>query len=231
MLGLALEKLHDYDAAFQAYSRARDLDHNPFRAPSDLNRILRRIAGQSGNVSLADAEQAFRDATAPLAPGFDLFLDYVHPTKRGNLLVAQTVYDEIVRRRIVGSETAGIGDVRSAMLNNSETKETYDEERDYAMQGVMVRLFVMMHQYESALKKARALNQAPGAFDTLRKGEDVRLVNGVLDLFPDVLAHERALILGGTKHEPPHQDLDARLKQFYRENFGGYEEFQSVPRT
>jgi tetratricopeptide (TPR) repeat protein len=231
MLGLALEKLHDYDAAFQAYSRARDLDHNPFRAPSDLNRILRRIAGQSGNVSLADAEQAFRDATAPLAPGFDLFLDYVHPTKRGNLLVAQTVYDEIVRRRIIGSETAGLGDVRSAMLDNPETKETYDEERDYAMQGVMVRLFVMMHQYESALEKARALNQAPGAFDTLRKGEDVRLVNGVLDLFPDVLAHERALILGGTKHEPPHQDLDARLKQFYRENFGGYEEFQSVPRT
>ncbi|WP_447603340.1 hypothetical protein [Nitrospira sp. Nam80] len=132
--------------------------------------------------------------------------------------MAQTVYDEIVRRRIIGSETAWLGDVRSAMLNNPETKETYDEERDYAMQGAMVRLFVMMHQYESALEKARALNQAPGAFDTLRKGEDVRLVNGVLDLFPDVLAHERALILGGTKHEPPHQDLDARLKQFYREN-------------
>ncbi len=74
MLGLALEALHDYDAAFQAYSRARDLDHNPFRAPSDLNRILRRIAGQSGNVSLADAEQVFRDGTAPLAPGFEPLL-------------------------------------------------------------------------------------------------------------------------------------------------------------
>ncbi|MEX5219619.1 MAG: hypothetical protein NW701_17450 [Nitrospira sp.] len=231
MLALALEELHDYDAAFQAYSRARDLDHNPFRAPSDLNRILRRIAGQTENVSLADAERAFQAASAPLAPGFDLFLDYVHPTKRGNLLVAQAVYDEIVRRRLIGHEPGGLNALRPVTANLPKATEVYDEQRDYAMQGVMVRLFVMMHQYESALEKARALNQAPGAFDALRKSEDVQLVTGVLNLFPDVLEHERTLVLGGTKHDPHHQDLDLRLKQFYRENFGGYEEFQSLAKT
>jgi tetratricopeptide (TPR) repeat protein len=233
MLGLALEELHDYDAAFLAYSKARDLDHNPFRAPSDLNLILRRIAGRSENVSLADAERAFQAASAPLSPGFDLFLDYVHPTKRGNLLVAQAVYDEIVKHRAIGSEEPGPNAVQPAMLNNPETKEAYDERRDYAMQGVMVRLFVMMHQYKSALEKARALHQAPGAFDTLRNGEDIKLVSGVLDLFPDIIAHERAIILRGVDHERQRQDLylDARLKTFYRENFGGYEEFQSLTKA
>ena len=80
-----------------AYDRARDLDHNPFRAPSDFNGILRQIAGLYENASLADSDQAFRAASSPFAPGFELFLDYVHPTKQGNLLVAQTVYDEIVK--------------------------------------------------------------------------------------------------------------------------------------
>jgi tetratricopeptide (TPR) repeat protein len=229
MLGLALEELHDYDAAFLAYSKARDLDHNPFRAPSDFNQILRRIASRSENVSLADAEGAFQAASAPLPPGFDLFLDYVHPTKRGNLLVAQAVYDEIVKHRIIGSEESGSNAVQATMLNNPETKEAYDERRDYAMQGVMVRLFVMMHQYESALEKARALHQTPGALDTLRSGEDIQLVNGVLDLFPDIIAHERAIILDGA--DPARQDLDARLTNFYRENFGGYEEFQSLAKA
>ncbi len=40
-LGRALERAGAHDAALKAYSRARDLDYNPFRAPSDLNQILR----------------------------------------------------------------------------------------------------------------------------------------------------------------------------------------------
>ncbi len=231
MLGLALETVHDYDGALLAYGRARDLDHNPFRAPSDLNRILRQIAGRFDNVSLADAEQAFQAASAPLAPGFDLFLDYVHPTKRGNLLLAQAVYTEIVKRNLIRAETSSADAVQTAMLNNPGIKESYDERRDYAMQGVMVRLFVMMHQYESALEKAHALYQAPGAFAALRSGEDARLVNGVLELFPDIIRHEHAAILGGTDDEPRRLELEARIKSFYRDNFGGYEEFQSFTKA
>lgn len=210
--------------------RERDLDHNPFRAPSDLNRILRQIAGRFDNVSLADAEQAFQAASAPLAPGFDLFLDYVHPTKRGNLLLAQAVYTEIVKRDLIGAGTSG-ADAVQTVLNNPGTKGTYDERRDYAMQGVMVQLFVMMHQYESALAKAHALYQAPGAFDALRSGKDARLVNGVLELFPDIIRHEHAAILGSTDDKPRRLELEARIKKFYRDNFGGYEEFQSFTKT
>jgi hypothetical protein len=228
MLGLALERSQEFEAAMQAYSRARDLDHNPFRAPSDLNHILRQIAEQYENVSLADADRLFQAASAPFAPGFDFFLDYVHPTKRGNLLVAQAVYDEIITRRLIGAEAADMMAARATWAVQSAQEDVYDERRDYPMQGVMVRLFVMMHQYESALEKARALYQAPGAVDALRNGEDAKLVDGVLEIFPDMIEQERASLFDGADHQSTRLRLQGRLKNFYRDNFGGYAEFRSV---
>lgn len=230
-LGRALERSGAYEAALQSYSRARDLDYNPFRAPSDLNQILRQIAGRYGNVSLADAEQAFLAASAPLAPGFDLFLDYVHPTQRGNLLVAKTVYDEIVARGLLGPPSVGSTTVFSAAWPAIDGSAPYDEQRDYSMQGVMVRLFVMMHQYESAVEKARTLWNEPGALEALRRKEDGKLVEGVLNVFPDVIKQERELALGIPVDAHLRRQLDTRLKAFYRDNFGGYEEFRTTVTT
>lgn len=230
-LGRALEQAGDYQAALLSYSRARDLDYNPFRAPSDLNQILRQIAGRYDHTSLADAEQAFLAASAPLAPGFDLFLDYVHPTKRGNLLVAKTVYDEIVTRGLLGPTSVGSTTVFSGGSPAIDGNGLYDEQHDYAMQGVLVRLFVMMHQYESAVEKARTLWNAPDALDALRRKEDGKLVEGVLNVFPDVIKQERALALGAAVDAHLRRQLETRLKAFYRENFGGYEEFQTTVTT
>jgi tetratricopeptide (TPR) repeat protein len=228
MLGLALERTHEYEAALQAYSQARDLDHNPFRAPSTFNEILRQVAAQYDNVSLVDADRIFRTASAPFAPGFDLFLDYVHPTKRGNLLIARAVYEKIVERRLVGGEAANVMDSPVILTAQSSSKEAYDEQRDYAMQGVMVRLFVMMHQYESALQKATALHHSPGAMDALRNGEDAKLIEGVLEVFPTLIAQEHADLFDGSNDSSTRRPLDSRLKDFYRDNFGGYSEFRSL---
>ena len=107
----------------------------------------------------------------------------------------------------------------------------YDEQRDYAMQGVMVRLFVMMHQYESAVQKARFLEQAPGALESLRDEKDVRLIRGVLAVFPDVIERDRKAILGRAVDESEQQRVDVRLRNFYRDNFGGYEEFLNSAKT
>lgn len=227
-LGRALERSGAYEAALLSYSRARDLDYNPFRAPTDLNDILRHIAGRYDNVSLADAEQAFLAASAPLAPGFDLFLDYVHPTKRGNLLIAKTVYDEIVARGLLGPPSVASTAVFSGASQTIDGSAPYDEQRDYPMQGVMVRLFVMMHQYESAVEKARILWNKPGALEALRRKEDGKLVEGVLNVFPDVIKQERELALGITVDAHRRRQLETRLQAFYRDNFGGYEEFQTT---
>lgn len=230
-LGQALERSGAYEAALQSYSRARDLDYNPFRAPSDLNQILREIAGRYDNVSLADAEQAFLATSAPLAPGFDLFLDYVHPTTRGNLLVAKTVYEQIISRGLLGPPAVGVPSLLAARSAASVGEHGYDEQRDFSMQGVMVRLFVMMHQHESAIAKARALWNEPGALEALRRKEDGKLIEDVLRVLPDVIEHERNLALGLAVDERQRQQLAARLKTFYRDNFGGYEEFRTTVKT
>ena len=91
-LARALERTGDYAGALEQYSRARDLDYNPFRAISDFNASLREIAQHHANARLTDADAACRSASAPRT-GFDLFLDYVHPNQRGNLVIAQAVYD------------------------------------------------------------------------------------------------------------------------------------------
>ena len=45
----ALEAIgNDLPRAMEEYQHAADLDHNPFRAISDLNRILRRLANPAG---------------------------------------------------------------------------------------------------------------------------------------------------------------------------------------
>ena len=50
----------------------------------------------------------------------------------------------------------------------------------------------MMHEYESAVQKARLLEQAPGALDSLRDEKDVKLIKGVLAVFPDVIERDQS---------------------------------------
>ena len=69
-LARALEAKGQPVQAYDAFSRARDLDYNPFRAISDFNAALRKIAVRYDGVTLADAEAQFRSASAPFAPGF-----------------------------------------------------------------------------------------------------------------------------------------------------------------
>ena len=230
LLGKALETAGRHEAARNAFSQARDLDHNPFRALSGFNGILRQIAGLYDHASLADADRAFHAASAPFAPGFELFLDYVHPTKQGNLLIAQTVYDEILRRGLIGDSPSGGKDMDVAKLIRSQAS-SYDEERDYAMQGVMVRLFVMMHQYDSAVEKARFLDQAPGALQSLRNEKDVKLIREVLAVFPEVIERDRKTVLGKAFDRSEEQRVEIRVKNFYRDNFGRYDEFRKTTKT
>jgi tetratricopeptide (TPR) repeat protein len=98
-LGRLLEAKGEKAAAAEAYSRARDLDYNPFRALSSFNQALRSLAqaNRDHGVYLLDLDSIFAQAARGAAPGFDLFLDYVHPTKTGNLLVASQAYELFTR--------------------------------------------------------------------------------------------------------------------------------------
>ncbi len=78
-LGAALDALGETAAAREAFTRARDEDVCPLRAPTPIARLVRETA-ERREVELFD----FAARTDALArdgiPGADLFLDHVHPT-------------------------------------------------------------------------------------------------------------------------------------------------------
>lgn len=84
----------DSTAALAQFRRARDLDVVRFRAPSEFNAIVRRVA--SGNSAhYVPVEESFRAAAQYGIPGHDLILEHVHPNSRGYALLGQAFVESI----------------------------------------------------------------------------------------------------------------------------------------
>lgn len=195
--GRALEALGRMPEAFASYEAARDLDHNPFRALGAFNAILRDLAARHPHVVLADAEAAFAGASAPRAPGFDLFLDYVHPTREGNRILARVVFDALVAGALVHPTHAGF----AVPLSD------YDESRDARVQLALLALFTTMHQYEAMVAQARRLESL---------GADARgMARQVLAVFPDYLEAERRRLLGAPLPPEETARLETAVQRFY----------------
>lgn len=209
-LGRALEQKGDFEAAVRAYTRAVDLDRNPFRAISDFNATLRAVAREHANVRLADLEAAFLAASAPRAPGFDLLLDYVHPTKPGNLIVARTVLEGLLRSGISGTPAEGepLGNGPAHLDGDASS---YDEDLDLELQSTLFFLFGMMHQYEAMVAKAEHLSA--------RGVKDLPVLDEVLDVFRDHLYMERRRLLGRPVTAEERQRIQAEVARYYRRNY------------
>jgi len=93
----------DTARAKQLFARARDLDVVRFRAPSAFNDIIRRDASSSGAVYVPVAE-AFEQASPGGIPGHELFLEHVHPTRRGYMLIARSFFEAMRSDRRFGAD-------------------------------------------------------------------------------------------------------------------------------
>lgn len=95
--GRALSGMGWAAEAFVAFRRARKLDTMPWRAPEAHNRVIREVAGGEG-VALADVEAVFLDASPPAGIGWELMADHVHPSVRGQYLLARALVAALVQR-------------------------------------------------------------------------------------------------------------------------------------
>jgi tetratricopeptide (TPR) repeat protein len=206
-LARAFEALGEWERALASYQRACDLDGNPFRALSDFNRALREIAAKHENATLVDAAGAFVAASAPRAPGFDLFLDYVHPTQAGNLVVARSVFDALLGAGLLGF-TPGEARFVHVPAPFYEDGSPYDESRDLRMQTILFSLMGVMHQHEAMLEVARRL--AASGRPTLP------VVGQVLEVFPPYLELERRRLLGEPVDAAEARAIEERFQGFYR---------------
>lgn len=100
-----LEALGRQAAALQAFELARDQDGCRFRAPSSFAEIVRQVgeAHRDQQVYFCDTAGEILAASAPHAPGHDLFLEHVHYNLEGHWRLAGALA-RFIRTEVHGEE-------------------------------------------------------------------------------------------------------------------------------
>jgi tetratricopeptide (TPR) repeat protein len=220
-LGRLLEADGQKAAAWEAFSKARDLDYNPFRAISSFNESIRALAGQNQHqgVYLLDLDNIFAGASKYAAPGFDLFLDYVHPTKPANLLVAQTAFDLITRDGVLKDKPA-VKQFTYQDVPTGPNGKPYREETDLNLQTSGLTMATEGRQYETVLRKTETLLQEQtghlltGPDDPELKRFDPESVEKYR-VFWDYLDVQRRVIMGLPVGETELPDAKRRVDEYY----------------
>ena len=75
------------DKAKQSFTRARDLDILPIRAPSEVNETIKGVAKET-DVILADLETVFQDCDPKSVIGKPMIVEHLHPSNEGYYLIA-----------------------------------------------------------------------------------------------------------------------------------------------
>ena len=99
--GKTLEKQGRYREARQAYLAAKDRDELRFRAPEEINSILREAAAEQG-AHVVEVQAAFHRAAANGIVGHDLMLEHLHPNLRGYFVLADAFYDAFRENQMIG---------------------------------------------------------------------------------------------------------------------------------
>ena len=216
----ALEVAGHCDDARPQYVAARDLDMTPFRAISLLNDRLRGLATSHPQVTLVDLEQELFAAARSCAPGFDLFLDYVHPTRAGNLEIARRVFDAILARDLLN--------VAPADRSFARADDGYDETKDVSVRLHVLYLLYHMHQEQAyrdqadgmitVLTSSGADPETDPLIALLREGRD-----GI-----DAFLTQRARALHG---DVVPADYEAAHQQWYRTHFQRIQEVVTAARN
>ena len=139
-LATSLENQGNYHRAQQHYERALNLDGLRFRADTQINAIIERVANAytGQQVQLVDSAQAFQNESAPYSPGWNLLIEHVHYDFDGHALLAQT-FARAVARHTSGSEP-------SALLSN---------------QAIAKQIGYPNHETIANIKKMRAMADQP----------------------------------------------------------------------
>jgi tetratricopeptide (TPR) repeat protein len=83
----------DLAGSQQSLWHARDLDTMPWRTPSSSNAAIRQVASEA---ILCDLEEAFHQASPQGVIGWTLMDDHVHPSLRGQVLIAEQLLETLL---------------------------------------------------------------------------------------------------------------------------------------
>ncbi len=91
-----LDRLGRKPEALQYYTRAKEQDVCPLRILTPFQEILTRVAAETG-VPLVDAAELIAAEAPDSIPGFDCYLDHVHPNIGGHQRIAQALAEQVRR--------------------------------------------------------------------------------------------------------------------------------------
>lgn len=94
------EKLDQMPAARKHYLLAKDHDTCPLRLTEKMDRILRELADQF-DVPLVDGRGALEQASAHQIPGYEMYIDHVHPSIAGHQLIATRIVSRLIKSKFV----------------------------------------------------------------------------------------------------------------------------------
>ena len=92
----------EYVAARQYLAKAKDLDPLRFRAPDDINAIIRKLSRQPG-VVLVDTLSVMESRTQSNIVGNSLMLEHLHPNLPGYFLIADSFYDALLKNQLASN--------------------------------------------------------------------------------------------------------------------------------
>ena len=98
--GRVLVALEEYEDAKTALQRARDEDICPLRAPTEIRKLVLKVADEK-DVSVVDFVGELEQRAPNAIPGKEQFLDHVHPTVDAHRELALRLLDELVARQFV----------------------------------------------------------------------------------------------------------------------------------
>lgn len=91
----------DSAQAVDLYTRARDLDAMPWRASTGKIDVIRMTAEENG-AFVADVVKTFSENSQEgKPPGWDLFDDHVHPSLKGQALIALCILEQVVENKLI----------------------------------------------------------------------------------------------------------------------------------
>lgn len=141
---LDLLQAGDSVAALQEFKRARDLDPLRFRASSDINAIIKELAGQYKTV-LLDAESLLNNSSQHDITGKDYMTDHLHPNVQGYSKLGEMFYMSMKENKLLPGDVPA--DRRVAEIDERLRNEFPFTEVDSVIADLRLRILLGFYPF------------------------------------------------------------------------------------
>jgi len=91
----------DFVTAKQNYDKACDLDELRFRAPDEINDIIKKLSNEYQYVHLVDTKKLFEQYSPHGIIGSETILEHVHPNLYGYAIMSEAFYQAFIKQHLI----------------------------------------------------------------------------------------------------------------------------------